>query len=107
MNAAVAAQTHQMQLMSRRAWFMAASRTGFAKNSPLAIIRSMRVTSMWINAPRADVEVPHFAVAHLAFGQSDIRAGSMHQRIREIAQQHVVIRLARGRDGVAFEWPAE
>ena len=27
----------------------------------------------------------------------------MHQRIREIAQQHVVSRLARGRDGVAFD----
>ena len=48
----------------------------------------------------------HFAVAHLAFGQADERAGGMNQRIGKIFQQAIVIGLAREGDGVAFGFGA-
>jgi hypothetical protein len=45
-HAAVAAQAHQMQPAPFARVFIASSSTGFYKNSPELIIRSMRVTSM-------------------------------------------------------------
>src|SRR5271166_4427751 len=48
----------------------------------------------------------NFAVAHLAFGQSDERAAGMDQRVRILAQQPVVSRLARQRDRVGFGFSA-
>ena len=54
------------------------------------------------DAPRADVEVPDFAVAHLPFGQSDERPAGVNERVGILAQQPVVGRLARERDGVGF-----
>ena len=53
--------------------------------------------------PGADVQVPHFAIAHLARWKTDEGPGSMDQRIREIPQEFVVGRLASGRNCVAFE----
>jgi hypothetical protein len=44
----------------------------------------------------------YFAVAHLPFRKADVRAGSMHQRVRIIAQQRIVGWFARGGDRVAF-----
>src|SRR5882762_10704487 len=59
------------------------------------------------DAAGADVEVAHFAVAHLAFRKADVRARSMDQRIRKFLEQRVISRLARKGDGVAFGFSAE
>ena len=53
--------------------------------------------------PGADVQMPHFAVAHLAFGQAHGRPRRPHQRIGKLAQQRVVVRLVRERNGVSFD----
>ena len=58
------------------------------------------------DAPRADIQVAHFAVAHLSFGQADGGAGSLNQRVGKFLEQAVVVRLARERDGVAFGFGA-
>ena len=56
------------------------------------------------DAARAHIEVAHFAIAHLSFGQSDEGAGGVDQRVRKIGEQAVVIRFAREGDGVAFRF---
>ena len=58
------------------------------------------------NAPGADVQMPDFAVAHLPLGQSNKRSAGMNQRVGILAQQPVVGRLARQRDGVGFGFGA-
>ena len=50
----------------------------------------------------ANVQVAHFAVAHLPFGKADGRAGRLHQRVRVLAQEGIVGGLARGGDGIAL-----
>ena len=55
------------------------------------------------NAPGADVQVTHFAVAHLAIGQADEVIGGVQQGVGILPQQLVVRRLARQRDGVIFD----
>jgi len=52
------------------------------------------------DAPCAHVHVPHFAIAHLAFGQSDKRPGGMNQSVWKFLNQFVIRRLARQGDGV-------
>ena len=54
------------------------------------------------DASRADVEMAHFAVAHLPVRQSDKRSGRVDQRVGKLSQQLVVRGLERGGDGVAF-----
>src|SRR4029077_1111856 len=54
------------------------------------------------DAARADVKMAHFAVAHLTFGQTDVRAGSVYQRVGEILEQAIVVGLARKMDTVAL-----
>ena len=39
------------------------------------------------HAPRADVQMPHFAIAHLAVRQSDVWARRMNQRVRKLAHE--------------------
>ena len=58
------------------------------------------------DAPRADVEMADFAVAHLPFGQSDKRSAGVNQRVGIFAQQPVVGWLARQGDGVGFGFGA-
>ena len=52
------------------------------------------------DAPGADVQVAHFAVAHLPVGQADEVLRRADQRVGKLAQQLVVGGLARQRDGV-------
>jgi hypothetical protein len=54
------------------------------------------------DAPRAHVHVAYFAVAHLAFGQTDVGAGGMDQRVGECFEQLVIGWLARKGNGIAF-----
>src|SRR5471030_329219 len=54
------------------------------------------------HASRAYIQVTHLAVSHLTFRQSHRGAGRMHERVREVPQQHVVGPFARRRDGVAL-----
>src|SRR5579871_511640 len=54
------------------------------------------------DAPRADIQVPDFAVPHLPFGQSDERPAGMDQRVGILPQQPVIRWFARKRDGVGF-----
>ena len=85
---------------------MAFSRTGWRKNSPFWIISSMRVDIHVDDAAGADVEVADFAVAHLPVGQADVRAAGLDERVGILAQQPVIGRLARERDGVGLGFGA-
>ncbi len=38
------------------------------------------------NPPGADVQVPNFAIAHLAFGQAHVRPRGVDERVRELSQ---------------------
>ena len=58
------------------------------------------------DASRADIEMPHFAVAHLPLGQADELAAGLDQRIGIFAQQTVIGRLACEGDGVGFGFGA-
>ena len=58
------------------------------------------------DAPGADVQVPDFAVAHLPVGQADKRSAGVNQRVGKFAQQTVIVRLARQRDGVRLRFGA-
>ena len=42
----------------------------------------------------SNVQMAHFAIAHLPFGQANVGSGSMNQRVGEILQQPVIIRFA-------------
>ncbi len=55
----------------------------------------------------ANIEVPDFAVAHLAVRQSDEVAGGVDQRVRILTQKFVIGGLARGGDGVALHGRGE
>src|SRR6266496_4055777 len=54
------------------------------------------------DASGADVEMSDFAVAHLAFGQSDERSAGMNEGVGILAQKAVVGGLARKGNGVGF-----
>ena len=54
------------------------------------------------NAPRADVEVPNFAVAHLPFRQSDVRSTGVNECVGIFPQQPVVGWLACESNGVGL-----
>src|SRR5271163_135086 len=56
------------------------------------------------DAARAHVHVADFAVAHLAFGQTDERAGGLNQRVGKFFQQFIVGGFARQGDGVALRF---
>src|SRR5271165_621786 len=101
MHTAVTAQAHQMEpLRARMAHGI--EQDGilkeFAGGEHAVDARDVHVN----HAAGADVEVPHFAVAHLSFGKSDEWARGVDQRVGKIAQQHVVSGLARGGDSVTF-----
>ena len=55
------------------------------------------------HAAGADVEVSHFAVAHLPFRQPDGGARGLDQRVGVVAQEAVIGGLSGGGDGVAFD----
>ena len=52
------------------------------------------------DAAGADVQVAHFAVAHLAVGQADKMLRRANERVGKLAEQLVVRRLAGQGDGV-------
>src|SRR5580704_15484862 len=54
------------------------------------------------DAPRSNVQMTHFAVAHLSVRQADKVIGGVQQRIRKFGEQLVVRRLARQRDCVVL-----
>src|SRR6185312_6071056 len=54
------------------------------------------------HAAGPDIEVADFAVPHLSFRQTDRQPRRVHERVREIAQQHVIGGLPRLCDRVAF-----
>ena len=58
------------------------------------------------NAARADVQVAHFAVAHLAVGQPDKVVRRVNQRVGKLAEQLVVCGLAGQRNGVVGSFSA-
>ena len=59
------------------------------------------------NAPRAKVQMPHLAVAHLPVRQPDKVVARPQQRVGKIAQQPVINRLARQCDRIAVRLRAE
>ena len=54
------------------------------------------------DAAGADVEMADLAVAHLPFGQPHERSAGVDQGVGILAQQAVVSRFARERDGIGF-----
>ena len=66
-------QPQQVQA-ARLARAQAARSASFSKNEPSSTASSMRVRSCLHDRARAQVEVPHLGVAHLALGQADGRA---------------------------------
>ena len=58
------------------------------------------------DAARANVQMTDLAVAHLPFGQTHERPAGMNERIRIFAQQPIVGRLVRERDGIGFRFCA-
>ena len=101
MHAAIAAQAHQMQAMSLGV-LHGREQDGILKevagSDHLVDARDVHVD----DSAGADVQMPDFAVAHLALGQTDVTARGVHQGVRKFTQQHVVGRLARGGDRIAF-----
>ena len=68
-----------------------------------ASIRDRRVDpgQILIHHPAgAQIHMPDFGVAHLAFRQTHTQAGGMHQRMRAIAQQRTPMRQVRLGHGV-------
>src|SRR5579872_114170 len=101
MHATVADEAHQMQLPTAAALHRVEQ-----QRLPEKFTRgNFRIEARDIHlhdAARADIQVADFAVAHLAFGQSDKWAGSVDQNIGEFLEQRVVIWLAREGDCVAL-----
>ena len=88
MHAAVAQQAHQMQPVRAR-MLHGSQQDGIAEELTR---RDHQVDARHIHmddAARADVQMPHFAVAHLAFGQSHVavrRCGPACSEIRAAAR---------------------
>ena len=104
-HAAVAQQTHQMQLARAAALHRVEQQRlleKFAGRDHQVDARDVHVH----DAARADIQVADFAVAHLPFGQADGRPGSVDQRVGKFCEQPVVIRFAREGDGVALGFGA-
>src|SRR5437870_12253178 len=54
------------------------------------------------DAASADVEMAHFAVAHLSVGQADITSGCASEGVGIFTQKLVICRLVWQRDAVGF-----
>src|SRR5690606_36509750 len=52
------------------------------------------------HAPRAQIHVTHFGIAHLPIGQAYMQAGGMHQRVGAIANKGMPMRQACLGDGI-------
>ena len=101
MNAAVADETHQMQLTRAAAFHRFEQERlaeEFAAGDELIHARDVHLH----DAAGADIQVAHFAIAHLPFGQTDEGAGGVDQRIGKILEQAVVVGLASEGNGVAL-----
>ena len=105
MHAAVADQADQVQLASAAALHGFEKQRlaeKFAAGDELIDARDVHLH----DAARADIQVAHFAIAHLSFGQSDEGTGGMDQRVGKFLEQAVVVGLAREGDGVALGFGA-
>ena len=52
------------------------------------------------HAPGADVQMAHFRIAHLTFGQADVELGGVDERVRILFPEFVPVRLAGVGDGI-------
>ncbi len=103
--AAVAKQSHQVQLPLPAAFHRLLEKRHVLQ----LLVGDQQIDARDVHvhdAPRADIEVPDLAVAHLPFRQADIRAGSVNQRIGEFLEQRVISGFARESDGVAMGFGA-
>ena len=106
MHAAVAEQPHQMEMAAAGAlhrFDQQRVREELARRDHQVDARDVHVD----DAAGADVQMADFAVAHLAFGQSDVRTGGVDQRVRIFAQQPIVDGLARGGNRIALDGGGE
>src|SRR5271163_558267 len=102
-NAAVREQAEEMQLASAFAGALQGSEDGGVGEELAA--RDQRVDASNVHADdaaRADIEMAHFAVAHLPVRQTDEVVGGMEKRVGEFRQQLVVGRLAGQRNCVVL-----
>jgi hypothetical protein len=99
MYAAVAEQSHEVQLMA------AAAIHGLLEQREVLelLVGDEQIEARDVHvhdASRAHVHVADFAVAHLAVGQAHERARGVNQGVGKFAQQFVIGRLAGQSDGV-------
>jgi len=89
---AVAQQSHKMQLPRPPALHRLLKQRYVLQ----LLVRNQQVDPGNVHVhdpPRAHVHVPDFTVAHLAFGQSNIRPGRMDQGVGKFLDQPVIRRL--------------
>ena len=85
---------------------MASTSSGCLKNSPLAIITSMRVMSMWMMRPAPMFMWPTSLLPICPSGKPTEGPERLNQRIGKILQQAVVIRFSREGNRVALGFGA-
>ena len=83
-----------------RALVTAAFSSTLSKNSPLRICLGDAHRLLIDDPPGPDVLVPDLAVAHRPFGQADVEAAGVDQRVRILGHQPVGDRMLREVDGV-------
>src|SRR6202007_838278 len=106
MDAAIANEADQMKLP------VAAALHRFEKQrlAKKLAARDERVDSRDVHmndAARSHIQMAHFAIAHLPFGQSHKWPGSVDQCVWKIRHKAIIIWLARQRDGVSFRFGAK
>ena len=100
-NAAVGAQSQQVQLPSRFACALHGRDDGGILDELARGNRGVDARNVHLHhAPGANVQVPHFAVAHLPIGQAHEVVGGLDERVGILAQQLIVGRLLGQRNGV-------
>jgi len=100
-HAAIGHQPEQMQLPSALA--RPSHRLHDRRHRVERICRNQRVNARDVhlhNAPRTNIQMAHFAVAHLPVRQTDKMFRCADQRVGKFTQQLVVSRFARQRNGV-------
>src|SRR5439155_1137582 len=101
MHAAVAQQSEKMQLLRTPALHRLLEK----RHARQLFVGDQQINSSNVHVhdpPRAHVHVPHFAVAHLSFGQSYKWPRGMNQSIWKLRDQFVVRMFPRQSDGVSL-----
>jgi hypothetical protein len=107
MHAAVREQAKEMQLATTGAGVLHSIEQHGMLEEFAVLDHQLNASGVHVNdAPGTNVEVTDFAVAHLAFGKSDVWPAGLNQRVGILAKEAVVRWLARECDCVGFGFGA-